>query len=94
MYNQPLQVDHRNKMPFKRKIPQTMLRVMMRKSAELNSVEARREFAARAKELRNQEGSRKAISYLLDKLGIEITLDRAEDYCAEVLNFHLGLLEA
>jgi hypothetical protein len=81
-------------MSVRRKIPQTMLRVMMRKSAELNSVEARQEFAARAKELRNQEGSRKAVSYLLDKLGVEITLDRNENYCAEALNFHLGLLEA
>jgi hypothetical protein len=81
-------------MSSRRKTPQTMLRVMMRKSAELNSVEARQEFAARAKELRNQEGSRKAVGYLLDKLGVEITLDRDEDYCAEALNFHLGLLEA
>ena len=81
-------------MSSSRKIPQTMLRVMMRKSAELNSVEARLEFAARAKELQNQRGSRKALSYLLDKLSVEITLDRDEDYCAEALNFHLGLLEA
>jgi hypothetical protein len=81
-------------MSFGRKIPQTMLRVMMQKSAELNSVEARQEFAAKAKELRNHEGSRKAVGYLLDKLGVEITLDRDEDYCAEALNFHLGLLEA
>ena len=82
------------KMSFRRKIPQTMMRVMMRKSAELSAVETRQEFAARAKELRNQEGSRKAVSYLLDKLGVEVTLDRGEDYCAEALNFHLGLLEA
>src|SRR5258708_11729245 len=81
-------------MPLERKIRQTMLRVMMRKSSELNSVEARQEFAAKAKALRNQEGSRKAVSYLLDRLGVEITLDRDEDYCAEALNFHLGLLEA
>jgi hypothetical protein len=81
-------------MSFQRKIPQTMLRVMMRKSAELTSVEARRGFAAQAKELRDQEGSRKAVSYLLDKLGVEVTLDRNEAYCDEALNFHLGLLEA
>src|SRR6202044_2291668 len=81
-------------MPVRRKIPQTMLRVMMRKSAELNTAEAHQEFAARAKELRSQEGSRKAVSYLLDRLGVEITLDREEDYCAEACNFHRGLLEA
>jgi hypothetical protein len=81
-------------MSSKRKIPQTMLRVMMRESAELNSVESRQKLVADAKELCNREGNRKAANYLLDKLGVEITSDRDEDYCAEALNFHLGLLEA
>jgi hypothetical protein len=81
-------------MSSRRKIPQTMLRVMMRKSAERHSVEARHGFAAEAKDIQSREGSLRAVSYLLDKLSVEMSLDRNEAYCAEALNFHLGLLEA
>jgi hypothetical protein len=81
-------------MPFRRKYPQTMLRVMMRKSAALHAVEERQGFAAKAKEIQNQEGSLQAVGYLLDKLGVEMSVDRDEAYCAEALNYHLGLLEA
>lgn len=80
-------------MPFERKYPQTMLRVMMRKAAQFHSVDARRAFAAEAKNIQRHEGSLRAVCYLLDKLSVEITLDRNEAYCAEALNFHLGLLE-
>ena len=47
-------------MPFQRKYPQTMLRVMMRKAAEKHSAEARHQFAAEAK----------AIHVILDNYGI------------------------
>jgi hypothetical protein len=80
-------------MAFQRKYPQTMLRVMMRKAAQLHSADARHAFAAEAKEIQTREGSLRAVSYLLDKLSVEVTLDRDEAYCAEALNFHLGLLE-
>jgi hypothetical protein len=80
-------------MPFQRKYPQTMLRVMMRKSAERYSVEELRGFAVEAQDVQANEGSRRAVSYLLDKLSVEMTLDRDEPYCAEALHFHLGLLE-
>ena len=81
-------------MPFERKLPQTMLRVMMRKAAELHSTEARHGFAAEAKDIQRRRGSLQAVGYLLDKLSVEMSLDRNEAYCAEALNFHLGLLEA
>jgi hypothetical protein len=84
----------RHEMPFQRKYPQTMLRVMMRKSAETHSADALRGFAAEAKDIQGRDGSLRAVSYLLDKLSVEMSLDRNEPYCAEALNFHLGLLEA
>src|SRR5450631_3614421 len=80
-------------MSFRRRYPQTMLRVMMRKFTELRSVEERHVFAANAKEIQKREGSLPAVTYLLDNLSVELTLDRNEAYCAEALNFHLGLLE-
>src|SRR5579863_7442675 len=80
-------------MSFERKLPQTMLRVMMRKAAELHSVDARHGFAAEAKEIQRRQGSLRAVGYLLDKLSVEMSVDRDEAYCAEALNFHLGLLE-
>ena len=80
-------------MAFQRKYPQTMLRLMMRKSAAQQSPAARHGFAAEAKRIQAQEGSRRAVGYLLDQIGIEMSVDRDEAYCAEALNFHLGLLE-
>jgi hypothetical protein len=44
-------------MPFQRKYPPTMLRVMMRKAAQLHSADARQMFAAEAKEIQQREGS-------------------------------------
>jgi hypothetical protein len=82
------------KMSFRRKMPQTMLRVMMRKAVELHSTEVRHAFTAEARDIQHREGSRQALDYLLGKLPIEIAVDRNEPYCAEALNFHLGLLEA
>jgi hypothetical protein len=81
-------------MPFARRYPQTMLRVRMREATQQHSVEARHAFAAEAKEIQQREGSLRAVGYLLDKVGVGFTLDRDEGYCAEALNFHLGLLEA
>jgi hypothetical protein len=57
-------------MPFQRQYPQTMLRVMMRKSAALHAVEERQGFAATAKDIQNRKGSLQAVSYLLDKVGV------------------------
>jgi hypothetical protein len=78
-------------MPFQ--YPQTMLRVMMRKSAEARAPEVRHGFAAEAKAIQQRDGSRQAVGYLLGQLGLEVSADRDEAYCAEALNFHLGLLE-
>jgi hypothetical protein len=80
-------------LPFQPKYPQTMLRVMMQKSAELHSAAAQHDFAAKAEDIRHREGNLRAVSYLLRTLGIEMSIDRDEAYCAEALNFHLGLLE-
>ena len=71
-----------------------MLRVMMRESAELHSGEELQRFVAAAKEIQDQKGSLQAVSYLIGKLGIEMSVDRNESYFAEAFNFHLGLLEA
>ena len=81
-------------MRFQRKIPQTMLRVMMSKSAATSTAEERRSFAVRAKEIQKEKGSIHAVDYLVRQLGLEMAFDRDEDYFAEALNFHLGLLEA
>jgi hypothetical protein len=80
-------------MPFPRKYPQTMLRVMMQKSAAQHSAQARHDFAAKAEAIQHSEGNRRAVSYLLDQIGVEMSVDRDEAYCAEALNFHLGLLD-
>jgi hypothetical protein len=80
-------------MPFQRKYPQTMLRVMMQKSAALHSMQARQHFAAETEAIQHRDGNRRAVSYLLDQLGVEMSVDRDEAYCAEALNFHLGLLD-
>jgi hypothetical protein len=79
---------------FQREFPRTMLRVMMRKSAVLHSAETHQGFAARAVEIQKKNGSRNAVDYLLRELGFDLTLDRDEQYFAEALSFHLGLLEA
>jgi hypothetical protein len=81
-------------MPANRRYPQTMLRVMMRKTAEAHSAEGLRLIAAEAREVQTREGSLRAIGHLLRQLSVEVSLDRDEGYCAEALNFHLGLLEA
>ena len=74
--------------------PQTMLRVAMRRSAELLPPTARLGFAEEAKDIQRRHGSRQAITYLLEKLGLEASVDRDEGYYAEAMHFHLGLLEA
>lgn len=80
-------------MPLQRRYPQTMLRVMMRKAAEGHSAEALQGFAAEAKAIQSRQGSLRAVGHLLDKLSVEMSLDRDEAYCAEALHFHLGVLE-
>jgi hypothetical protein len=41
----------------------------------------------------HRDGSRRAVSYLLEQFGVEMSVDRDEAYCAEAMNFHLGLLD-
>jgi hypothetical protein len=81
-------------MRFQREIHQAMLRLRMRKSAELLSAETRQGWVSEAKRIQNDNSNIAALRFLFDQIGTELLLDRDESYFAEALEFHLGLLEA
>lgn len=74
--------------------PSAMLILTARKFVELYSEDARREVVRKVKEIQAKISSRHAVDYLIRQIGFEMSPDYNEDYFAEALNFHLGVLEA
>src|SRR5262249_28738817 len=81
-------------MPFERRHSRPMFQLSMQQSAARQPELERQGLAARTKAIQQGRGSRDALEYLLGQLGTELSSERNEDYFAEALSFHLGLLEA
>ena len=80
-------------MRFRNEYPHPLLQLRpMRHVADVSSLEARQDLLAATKALQQEKGSRQALDYLLRKLETELSNQRNEEYFAEALNFHLGLL--
>ena len=75
-------------------LPQPMLRLKPPPNRRPLSSPQADAIARAAMTIRDEQGARLALQYLLDDFGVDVSADHGEGYFSEALEYHLGLLFA